>query len=177
MNKARTALRISVSQVLTKDKCALCYLRCPPLDSMGFPATLKGPLGTLGTGLRTLIGCPIYSEWRVKLLQKEPLSLQEGSVTTTGCLVTLLRRLSTQTAVCCFIKKTVSPEWYGSVGWASSHKAKGCRFNSWSGHMPGLWVRAPYGACTRSNQLMFLSHVDVSLPLPPSLSFVLKINK
>ena len=33
----------------------------------------------------------------------------------------------------------------GSVGWVSSHKAKGRLFDSWSGHMPGLWVWSRLG--------------------------------
>ena len=34
-------------------------------------------------------------------------------------------------------------DWCGSVGWVSSHKLKGCWFNSGSSHMPGMWVRSP----------------------------------
>ena len=64
------------------------------------------------------------------------------------------------------------PDQCGSVGWASSHKAKGHRFDSQSGHMQGLWVRYPVGVLLRGNQSMFFSHIDVSLPLflPPLLS-------
>ena len=52
-----------------------------------------------------------------------------------------------------------------------SHKAKGRRFNSQSGHMPGMQARSPVRACERQQ------HTDVSLPffLPPFPS--LKINK
>ena len=39
------------------------------------------------------------------------------------------------------VENARSPHWCGSVGWASSHKAEGCRFNSWSGPWPGLHVR------------------------------------
>ena len=55
---------------------------------------------------------------------------------------------------------------------ALSHKQKGYRFESWSGHMPGLWVWSPVGVRMRSNWSIFLSHIDVSLPLfhPPFLS-------
>ena len=52
----------------------------------------------------------------------------------------------------------------GSVGWASSSKAKDCRFDSQSGHMPGLWVWFPDGACVRGNRSMFFFRV-LSLPL------------
>ena len=31
-----------------------------------------------------------------------------------------------------------NPSQCGSFGWALSHKLKGCQFNPWSGHMPGL---------------------------------------
>ena len=51
----------------------------------------------------------------------------------------------------------------------SSHKAKGQGFNSWSGHVPGLWAGCPLGACERQPTL--LSHINVSLPsLSPSRS-------
>ena len=58
-----------------------------------------------------------------------------------------------------------------SVG-ASSHKPKGCGFDSWSGHMPGLQVPSPIQGSYESNQSMFLSHIDVFLPtsLPPLLA-------
>ena len=59
-----------------------------------------------------------------------------------------------------------------------SSKLKGCRFDSWSGHMTRLWVWSPVRACMRENGLMFLSHTDVSVPdsLPRFLprSFSLK---
>ena len=63
----------------------------------------------------------------------------------------------------------LSPHWYGSVGWALFHKAKGRRLDSWSVHMPGLWVPSPVGLCTRGNQCKFLSYINVSLShfLPP----------
>ena len=65
-----------------------------------------------------------------------------------------------------------SPDRCGSVGWASSCKAKDLLLDPQSGHLPGLWVQSPVRVHTRSNQSMFLSHIDVSLPplLPPSLS-------
>ena len=65
-------------------------------------------------------------------------------------------------------KKTVlSPDCCGSMGWASSRKTKGCRFNSWSGHTPRLWAQSPVRACVRGNQSMFLS---LSFSLPALLS-------
>ena len=36
-----------------------------------------------------------------------------------------------------------SPDWPGSVGWASSHKPKGHQLGGWSGHMAGLRVWFP----------------------------------
>ena len=54
-----------------------------------------------------------------------------------------------------FLKK--SSGWCGSVGWVSSHKPKGHQFNSWSGHLPGLWARSPIGAHARGRQSMCLS--------------------
>ena len=63
------------------------------------------------------------------------------------------------------------PDWCGLVGWVLSCKAKCHWFYSWSVHMPGL--------CARGNQSMFLSHINVSLPLslPACLPLSLKINK
>ena len=50
------------------------------------------------------------------------------------------------------------PNQYGSVGWASSCKAKGHQFNSQPGHMPGFCP--PY-----DRQLIDVSHIYASLPL------------
>ena len=70
------------------------------------------------------------------------------------------------------------------TSWVSSCKAKDHRFDSWSGHMPGLWARFPVGGRVRGKRSMFLSHVDVSLPLflPPfpslkKIKSFLKIRK
>ena len=53
------------------------------------------------------------------------------------------------------------------------HKPKSCRFNSQSGHMPGLQVRSLVWARMRGNRLVLLSHINVflllSLPPFPSL--------
>ena len=43
-------------------------------------------------------------------------------------------------SVSLYLKWLRCPDRCGSVGWASSHKAKGCLFNFWWGHMPGLQV-------------------------------------
>ena len=40
---------------------------------------------------------------------------------------------------------STGPCWCGSVDWAPAHEPMGCRFDSQSGHMPGLWVRSPIG--------------------------------
>ena len=58
------------------------------------------------------------------------------------------------------LKIILSPDWCGSVGWTSSCKPKGLWFNSWSGHMPGLWTRSPAGGVNRS---MCFSHTSMSL--------------
>ena len=52
---------------------------------------------------------------------------------------------------------------------ASSCKPKGHRFNSRSGHIPRLQIWSPVRVRTKSNQSMFLSHINVSLllSLPP----------
>ena len=61
-----------------------------------------------------------------------------------------------------------SPDWCASVGWMLSHKAKGCRLDSRSAHVPGLQIQSPIRARTRGSQSMFLSHIIVSLPCPLS---------
>ena len=53
---------------------------------------------------------------------------------------------------------------------ASAHKPKGHWLDSQSGHMPGLQVESPVGACAGGNWRMFLSYTDVSLSLPCPLS-------
>ena len=65
------------------------------------------------------------------------------------------------------IKTTVSPDWCGSVGWATSHKTKDYQLDSRSGHawaanlVPGPWSLVPgLGMCRRQP-------IAVSLPLFP----------
>ena len=72
------------------------------------------------------------------------------------------------------IKKYLCPDPSGSVGWSSSHKAKGCWFNSQLRHMPVLWVQSPVWECVRGKQLMVLLTsillcLSFSLPSPLSL--------
>ena len=45
-----------------------------------------------------------------------------------------------------------------------------------SGDVPRLQVWSLVGACTRGNQWMFLSHIDISLPLPLSLPSPLSLK-
>ena len=71
----------------------------------------------------------------------------------------------------CWENNFACPGQCSSVGWSSACELKCHHFNSWSGHTPGLWVWSSIGAHTRGNQLMFLSHIDVSLlSLSPSPS-------
>ena len=42
----------------------------------------------------------------------------------------------------------------GSVGWRLVHTLKGCEFDSWSGHIPRLWVRSPVRLHARGSWLM-----------------------
>ena len=63
------------------------------------------------------------------------------------------------------------PDQRGSVGWVSSRKGKGRRFDSQLGHMPGFAGSVP-GQGVYKRQL-----IDISLPVSPSLPFSLKINK
>ena len=59
------------------------------------------------------------------------------------------------------------PDWYGSVGWASSHKLKDHQWDSPSGHMPGLKARSlvvgVLGAWERQPTLMFSSSLSLSI--------------
>ena len=66
----------------------------------------------------------------------------------------------------CNIKDGEGPGHCSSVGWALSHKVKGHRFDSRSGHMPGLQVQSLFGA--EGSQLMFLS-LSFCFPSPLSL--------
>ena len=56
-----------------------------------------------------------------------------------------------------------SPDGYGSVGWASSCKAKCHWFDSWLGHMPGLQPSLQLGSCVRGKPI----DVSLLLFLPP----------
>ena len=64
----------------------------------------------------------------------------------------------------------------GSVGQSVVPYTTGCGFNSWSGHIPRLWVQSPVRAYMGSNRSMFLSciRISVSLSLPSSFS---KVNE
>lgn len=57
----------------------------------------------------------------------------------------------------------------GLVGWRVILYTKGCKFDSWSGHMPRLWVRYLVVVCTGGTQLMFFTSMFLPLPLPLSL--------
>ena len=69
-------------------------------------------------------------------------------------------------------KRLKRPDWCGLEGWRSSHRPKGCRFNSQSGHKPGLRARSPPGACMWEATDQCLSYINVFLPLflPPFCS-------
>ena len=68
------------------------------------------------------------------------------------------------------LKIIFSPSWCGSVNWVPVRVLKNRRFNSWSGHVPGLRARSPVGDIVRGNWSMFL-------PLSFSLLFTLSKNK
>ena len=75
-----------------------------------------------------------------------------------------------------FKKLIYCPNQCASVGWVSFHKAKGRQFDSWSAHMPGLWVPGR-GAYKRQIIDVSLLHQRFSPSLFPYLSLFLKINK
>ena len=76
------------------------------------------------------------------------------------------------TLLLCFLKK----KYNGSVGWASSAKQKVAGLTPGQGTCPGCRF-CPRSGCVRVAFLMFLSHINVSLSLPPSCPLSLKINK
>ena len=87
------------------------------------------------------------------------------------CLLSLPPKAGPLPSVTLFLKCRGSPHSWGSVGWALFCKARGHWFDSWSGHMPGLWVWSLVGVHTRGNWMMFLcTLMFVSLSLPPSFS-------
>lgn len=61
------------------------------------------------------------------------------------------------------------PHWCGSVGSASPCKPKGPPFDSRSGHVPRWRVLSLVSVHTRSQPIMFLSRIEVPLPLFLSL--------
>ena len=58
-----------------------------------------------------------------------------------------------------------------SVG-VSSYKLKGCGFDPCSGHTLKLQVQSLVGAHSEGNPLIYLSHINVSLPLSLSLKSI-----
>ena len=58
---------------------------------------------------------------------------------------------------------SLCPCWWGLVGWSIIPYTKRLGVDSWSGHIPRLWVQSPVGAPMAGNHLMFLSHVSYSL--------------
>ena len=67
---------------------------------------------------------------------------------------------------------TVNPDQCGSVGWASSHKAKGCQFDSWSGH---IWAAS--SVLIRGMTSNWWIFLPLFLPPIPSLLTLNKIFK
>ena len=65
-----------------------------------------------------------------------------------------------------------SPGCCGSVDWVLAWESKGCRFDSQSGHRPGLQARSPVGGVQEA-----ATHWCFSSSLFPSPFFSLKINK
>ena len=68
-------------------------------------------------------------------------------------------------------KDDEGPGWCSQLVGASLCEPKGYGFDSWSGHMPRLWVQSPVGVHAKGSWSVLLSHINVSLPLclsPPS---------
>ena len=64
------------------------------------------------------------------------------------------------------------PGWRGSIYWMMACEPKDHRFDSQSGHMPGLWARSPVGGVQEATTYWYFSP-----SLSPSLPLSLKINK
>ena len=75
-----------------------------------------------------------------------------------------------------FKNKAVALDGVAPLVGASACKPKSCGFSSWSGHIPGLWVRSPLRVYMGGNQSMFLSHIDVSLSSSLSLTLSLPLS-
>ena len=55
--------------------------------------------------------------------------------------------------------------WWGSVDWVLACKARGCQFDSQSGHMPGLWARSLVGGTHKATtHWCFSPSLSSSLP-------------
>ena len=63
------------------------------------------------------------------------------------------------------IKNAYRPGWCGSVDWALACESKGHRFDSQSGHMPGLWARSPVEGIQEAT-----THWSLPLSFPSPLS-------
>ena len=70
------------------------------------------------------------------------------------------------------IFSSLDPGWCGSVDWVPACEPKGHRFDSQSGHMPGLQARSPIGGVQEAT-----THWCFSPSLSPSLLLCLKIIK
>ena len=64
------------------------------------------------------------------------------------------------------------PGWCSSVDWVPACEPKGCRFDSQSGHIPGVWARSQVGGAWEAT-----THWHFHPSLSPSLPLPLKINK
>ena len=64
------------------------------------------------------------------------------------------------------------PDRLGSLGWASSCKAKdpGHRFDSWSGHQPGLRTRSSAGQVREAMDRRFSPFLSPSFPLSVNIN-------
>ena len=71
-------------------------------------------------------------------------------------------------------RNTYYPGQVAQLVGAQSHRLKGHRLDSLSGHIPRFWVQSLARAHTGNNLLMFLSHINVSLSLPLPSSLCLK---
>ena len=69
-------------------------------------------------------------------------------------------------------KTILIPGWCGSVDWVLACEPKRSRFDSQSGHTPGLQARSPVGGAREA-----ATHWYFSPSLSPSLPLSLKINK
>ena len=158
MKKTREILLFKLGKTSVKEIMSLFTQRTVdfPWDQWPLTESYRPPLESIWARGGTQASC---STGRFGLEVPEP------------CITApiFITRINTsESCVAIFLKKKknlATPGQCGSVGFSVILQSKGHRFDSQSGHMPGLQAWSLVGAYVRHNRLMFLSHISVSFPL------------